>query len=179
LIKHAKEPLRLMVKIAIATGLRKHNLFNLRWDQIVGGYIEVTVKRDKPMKIPIPDQLQDDLQLYYYEQMRDFSSIYLFPTSRGDEDSPRCDRATLGLKELSAKLELGPVTWHTLRHTFASIALKETKNLALVRDMLGHSSVVTTNRYLHILDDEKVQAVNQVYRAWNDPPTPHLVDKLI
>lgn len=176
LIKFAKEPLKLMIKIAVATGLRKHNLFNLRWDQIVDGYILVTVKRDKDMRIPIPTQLQDDLQLYNFEQMRDFNSIYLFPTSRGDEDQPRCDRATLGLKELSVKLDLGPITWHTLRHTFASIALKETRNLAIVRDMMGHSNLSTTNRYLHVLDEDKVRAVNQVYRSWSEQPTPNLVD---
>jgi integrase/recombinase XerD len=111
--------------------------------------------------------------------MRDGASHFLFPSARSDQDAPRCSRASAGLKQLADRLGMGPVTWHTLRHTFASFALKETRNLVLVRDMMGHENLATTNRYLHVLDEDKVQAVNQVYQSWNNPPAPHLVDKLV
>jgi site-specific recombinase XerD len=37
-----------------------------------------------------------------------------------------------------------------LRHTAASLALSHGANLVEVRDLLGHSSIVTTSRYLHV-----------------------------
>jgi integrase len=46
------------------------------------------------------------------------------------------------------------VTFHGLRHTFASQLYEVTKDVLLVRDTLGHTNVATTNRYLHRLNSK-------------------------
>lgn len=56
---------------------------------------------------------------------------------------------------------LGLATPHALRHTFATEALRKSKNLRLVQELLGHSNPATTAIYAHVAEDEKVQALTE------------------
>lgn len=50
---------------------------------------------------------------------------------------------------------------HTLRHTFASLAIRKGVNIKVVSDILGHASTnFTYNTYVHILDEQKYDAVD-------------------
>ena len=51
------------------------------------------------------------------------------------------------------------MTWHTLRHTFASRLLDRGVDIVTVKDLLGHSTVLVTMRYLHPNLEATVQAV--------------------
>ena len=46
------------------------------------------------------------------------------------------------------------ITTHSLRHTFASDLLRDTKNIRIVQKALGHSNIETTQIYTHIVDEE-------------------------
>jgi site-specific recombinase XerD len=48
---------------------------------------------------------------------------------------------------------------HTLRHTFATDLLRDTRNLRLVQKALGHSQITTTEVYTHIVDEEVEEAM--------------------
>jgi site-specific recombinase XerD len=54
------------------------------------------------------------------------------------------------------------VTWHTLRHTFASRLLETGADIVAVKELLGHSTVVVTMRYAHTNDEAKTRAVQAV-----------------
>ncbi len=54
------------------------------------------------------------------------------------------------------------VTPHVLRHTAATRLLRETGNLRVVQDFLGHASVSTTQVYTHVLADEVAAGVDAV-----------------
>lgn len=50
---------------------------------------------------------------------------------------------------------------HTLRHTFASLAIRKGVDIKVVSDLLGHASVAFTyNTYVHIIDEQKKNAVD-------------------
>ena len=50
-----------------------------------------------------------------------------------------------------------------LRHTFASKLIRQGTDIKIVSELLGHSSVAFTyNTYVHLLDDQKENAVLQV-----------------
>lgn len=49
---------------------------------------------------------------------------------------------------------------HTLRHTFATIMYKQTKDILVVKELLGHRTVISTQIYTHVANDELKQAVN-------------------
>lgn len=76
------------------------------------------------------------------------SSGWLFPSEKGGHVLPRwvgtlCSRALPGVW-----------TIHKARHRFASQAYRGTRNIRAVQEMLGHSSVATTERYTAVDDDE-------------------------
>ena len=52
---------------------------------------------------------------------------------------------------------------HTLRHTFASLAIRASVNVKVVSKILGHSSVAFTyNTYVHIFEEMEAAAVNEL-----------------
>lgn len=54
-----------------------------------------------------------------------------------------------------------PLGIHTLRHTFASLLIKKGVDIKIVSEILGHKDVsFTYNVYVHILDEQKIQAMN-------------------
>jgi len=56
-------------------------------------------------------------------------------------------------------VHISGVTWHTLCHTFASRLLDQGVDILTVKELLGHSTVLVTMRYLHPNLVSKVQAV--------------------
>lgn len=51
------------------------------------------------------------------------------------------------------------VCFHTLRHTFASWLALSGKSILLIKELLRHSSVTLSERYSHLLADQKQQAI--------------------
>jgi site-specific recombinase XerD len=65
-------------------------------------------------------------------------------------------------KAVSAGIsEADRVTPHTLRHTFATDLLRETKNIRLTQKALGHASLATTMIYTHVADEEMERALRR------------------
>ena len=67
-----------------------------------------------------------------------------------------------GFKLACKQAGLEGVTWHTLRHTFASRLLKTGADIVAVKELLGHSTIVVTMRYAHTSDEAKARAVQAV-----------------
>ncbi len=51
---------------------------------------------------------------------------------------------------------------HVMRHTFATTLLDKGNDLKTVQDLMGHSHIRTTERYLHSSDDRKVEAIQSL-----------------
>ena len=57
-----------------------------------------------------------------------------------------------------------PLTHKVGRHTFATIFLRKTKDIAALKEILGHSDISETLVYAHVLDESKqegIQCFNQ------------------
>lgn len=94
--------------------------------------------------------LNDDVQLALRILERELPRGYYFPGATGEH-----------MHEQSVHKVIKRVTgWnpHALRHAGATAAYRATRDLRAVQAMLGHSSLATTERYLH-LDDDAMRAV--------------------
>jgi len=67
-----------------------------------------------------------------------------------------------GFKAALKRAGLTGITWHTLRHTFASRLTRSRVDLLTVKELLGHSTINTTMRYAHSNHETKARAVAQL-----------------
>ncbi|MFB2761879.1 tyrosine-type recombinase/integrase [Shewanella xiamenensis] len=164
--------LKLMVRLCLQTGIRKKELllFPLSVIRKTNGnqtYYEVNISRtkgEKERKIHIPSRLMEDLWRYVNEerfQKQQESGVVsdcLFLTSNGQEWTHQGSAFGKALKLLDLPFHVSP---HVLRHTYATHMLKgllERKSskfepLMYLQARLGHSSITTTMKYLHLVND--------------------------
>ncbi|MBM4443259.1 MAG: tyrosine-type recombinase/integrase [Candidatus Rokubacteria bacterium] len=83
----------------------------------------------------------------------------IFRTRRDAALSPRTIQYRFRFWLSRARI-LGKFSVHSLRHTFATLLYRATRDLLLVSRALGHRDVRTTQRYAHIEDDALLRAVN-------------------
>lgn len=69
------------------------------------------------------------------------------------------EKVGTGVRKLAAKAGIGRVTLHQFRHTCASDLLENGVGLAQVQEVLGHQSISSTVRYLHVSDPERRKAI--------------------
>jgi site-specific recombinase XerD len=54
------------------------------------------------------------------------------------------------------------ITFHSARHTHATLLLSHGVDIYTVSKLLGHKHVVSTEPYAHIMDSRKVEALNKI-----------------
>ena len=150
---------RLAAILLLRTGLRRAELATLRVGmvQAEGPYwkIVVTGKGRKRRPIKIPDDVKEDLDRYIAEHMPDATpetpilvSHHANRSTRGIVDAPlSVDRIYAAIKAAGAACGMPAITVHSLRATFATIALENGAALQDVQAALGHADPRTTGTY--------------------------------
>lgn len=143
---------------AAFTGLRLGELLALRWRDVdlKGGMMivsramsegeETSTKSRRARAVPLAQQARDALKLQ--RQRRQFTSRNDLVFCRSDGDS--LDRSAIRTRFIRAQKEASVRIrrFHDLRHTFGSLAIRRF-DLVAVKEMMGHSKLTTTERYLH------------------------------
>ena len=138
-----------ILELLYATGLRVEELVNLKKNDINFGnkYLKVTGKGNKERSVPITDIALKKLNKYL--KRRKYENERIFLSKNGNPLSQRDIRRIL--KKLIKKMALDKnITPHTIRHSFATHLLERGADLRLVQELLGHSSISTTQIYTHI-----------------------------
>ena len=134
------------------TGIRLSELINLKVNDIsfYQKYIKVTGKRDKQRLIPLLDSHLTDLKKFISVRDNCFknNSKYLFLNHNGKKLYPKLVYRIVKsyISKVSTITKKSP---HTLRHAFATHLLNEGADLMAIKEILGHSSLNSTQIYTH------------------------------
>ena len=86
---------------------------------------------------------------------------YIFTDDIGNPiDNKRPGR---NLKSILKKLDIEPIKFHALRHTYATRLFENNVPPKTVQALMGHSDIsVTMDIYTHVMDDTKIKAVEKI-----------------
>ena len=161
LIKGAAESLgkqsALIIETIGATGMRVSEVKYLTLESVKRGSVEISLK-GKIRTIILPDKLKRKLAKFADE--REIKAGVIFMTRNGNPVGRKQIWAQMKAAALKAGIQLGKVYPHNLRHLFARVYYKATRNLAELASLLGHSSMETTRIYLLTTEESHQRMLN-------------------
>lgn len=142
-----------IVRLLYASGLRVSELIHLDQDSIEGNSIRVLSGKGKKERVVFVDDGTLSLIETYLSERTDEDPA-LFVNQRGKRLTDRYVEILVKRHAQRAGIKK-KVTPHTLRHTFATHLLQNKANIMVIKDLLGHASLSTTQIYTHVTDEYK------------------------
>lgn len=147
-----------MLELMYSSGLRVSELVELKLKDIDldNGYVKCFGKGSKERIVPVGEYALDYLKIYIYEYRDSMKKGYytenIFLNNHGKKISRQ--GFFLIIKELADKKNINKnITPHMLRHSFATHLLNNGADLRTIQEMLGHSSITTTQIYTNVSAD--------------------------
>jgi integrase/recombinase XerC len=153
-----------IVTMLLGMGLRLSELVeldvgNINFDD---GTIKVTRKGNHERILPANDEVMITISRYLKTREDVIAQQPLFLSKRNQ----RIDSGSVWhlvkkyLKQ--AQIEKDKLSPHTLRHTFATMLLKQGENILTIKELLSHKNLRTTERYLHINGEDLKNAIKRI-----------------
>jgi len=144
---------KLILEMFYVTGMRRAELIHLMIKNVdySAGLIKVLGKRNKERLVPILPIIQDQI-VSYIKERDDLENVvdseYFFVSKKGLKLSESFVYRLINsyFSRVSEKVKKSP---HVLRHTFATHLLNNGADLNSVKELLGHSSLASTQVYTH------------------------------
>ncbi len=151
---------RAMLELLYGSGLRVSELINIKISEIDfrNNIILVTGKGNKQRLVPLGEISKKHIMLYLdfhriHKNIKKANEDFLFINRRGSKLSRQMvfliikkQRELLGIQKL--------ISPHTFRHSFATHLVQNGADLRVVQQLLGHSSITTTEIYTHLNTDD-------------------------
>jgi integrase len=142
---------------SVLTGLRWSDIFHLKWEEVKGNdvdgwYIQLKQRKTKDyLVLPITSQAKELLGTVKDQHERVFRGLkYSAQTSN-----------VLSRWSLSVGIAK-KITFHSARHTHATLLITKGVDIYTVSKLLGHKRVKSTERYAHMIDSLKIDAINKL-----------------
>jgi len=155
---------KLIVRTIYATGVRVSELCSINIEDIdfEEHTIRIKGKGDKIRIVFLDDETLGAIRTFIGTAVEG----PLFVGQQGKHISPRA------IQHLFRHYAPAGITPHKIRHSYATELYRRSKNLRVVQENLGHTSIKTTEIYLHTDIDERRQVYQQFFPLSNDPDTP-------
>ena len=147
-----------LIMTALHTGMRKSELFNLKWTDIDFTYGTVTVQSKDDWHTKNYKSRTFQLTPALYEALIDHRKLHLELGVRNEyvftyNGQKLKSNIKKSLTRVMKEANLVGVTLHTLRHTFASQLVMAGVSLREAQELMGHQSFETTLQYAHLSED--------------------------
>ncbi len=156
-----------VIELLYGTGLRVSELVNLKYDylDLKHGIIKCLGKGSKERVVPIGKHAIKAIKLY----LKEFPSNhreYVFEINQKPLTRIFVWKLTKRiLNQTGLSKNISP---HTLRHSFATHLLENGADLRCVQELLGHTSVITTQLYTHVSKKHIKAAYNKAQANFNE-----------
>ncbi|ROL66736.1 integrase [Pseudomonas protegens] len=152
--------LKPLVLVSLNTGMRRGELFDLKWSAVNFQTKTITVagattKTSDTRHIPMNKETVAVLEGWKKQAGK---SRYVFPSQEGG----RLEDVKSAWLKLLERAEIEGFRWHDMRHDFASRLVMAGVPLNTVRDLLGHADIKMTLRYAHLAPGTKAAAVELI-----------------
>ena len=156
----------LIIEMFYATGIRLSELIGLDDKDVdfSASLLKVTGKRNKQRLIPFGDELKEGMLEYVNvrnEQVLESGGAFF--VRKNGERLYKNLVYNLVKRNLSKVVTLKKRSPHVLRHTFATTMLNNEAELGAVKELLGHSSLATTEIYTHTTFEELKKVYKQAH----------------
>ena len=166
-----------IIEVMYGCGLRVSEVISLNISDIYAKdeFVRVFGKGDKERLVPIGKKTLKELMLYVngerlHQDIKPKFSDKVFISARGT--SLTRQSVFLLVKSLAEKAGIKKtISPHTLRHSFATHLIEGGADLRAVQQMLGHSSITTTEIYTHISDEYLRQVIMEYHPRWHSQNT--------
>ena len=166
-----------IIEVMYGCGLRVSEVISLNISDIYmkDEFIRIIGKGSKERLVPIGKKTLNELMLYIkgerlHQEIQAKYSDKVFISARGT--SLTRQSVFLLVKSLAEKAGIKKtISPHTLRHSFATHLLEGGADLRAVQQMLGHSSISTTEIYTHVSDDYLRQVIMEYHPRWHSQNT--------
>jgi site-specific recombinase XerD len=150
---------RAFIALALQLGLRLSEILSLRFKDIEGEWLRLIRKGGKEQRLPLSPSLQTILKLWAQELMP-APTDFIFPGLYATKSmTPRAAQMLLEVLRKRAQITK-KISPHSLRHTFATTLAARGANLVALKEILGHESITTTQRYLHVTPEHLREALS-------------------
>jgi integrase/recombinase XerC len=154
---------RCLVVLLLTTGMRRSEAVAITLEDIDlgNGQLLVHGKGSKERTVPLTQEATEAIR-HYLKHRRKTDCQRLFVSQTGEAIQGRIVNRILNRVVAQAGLKGRGITPHTLRHTFATHLIRNGTDIRTVQELLGHSDIQTTARYLHSDTRTKQTAVNKL-----------------
>ncbi len=167
--------LRMIVLIAVTTGMRASEIFGLRWSDVMYNEgllaVRTKLKGGKMRYVPMLPELAEELRLFMPKPAKKGNVRFIvnrdliFPPKAEAKGARR--RVESSFEDLLDRAAIEDFRFHDLRHTFASWYMMNGGDLYELAKILGHSNIKMTERYAKLAKQHIARTSSTARVMWN------------
>lgn len=161
---------RAIMEVSYSGGLRLGEVLRLKVTDIDSGRMVIRVERGKGGKdrtVMLAGSLLETLRAWWKQGK---PRTWLFPGQGGQRPlNPTVVQRAFTVAKQAARIDK-PVSFHSLRHSFATHLMESGVNVRTIQALLGHRSLGTTERYTHVAGSYLRETRSPLDRLRETPP---------
>lgn len=170
-LRYRAAHLKLIVLVALYTGLRRGEILSLRWSDIAFENARLSVRKSKTESGKRDVYLNSML----HQRLLSLSELehgeWVFPSPARFQTPGQPEKHIADVKNAFRRAVrlagIKKITFHQLRHTFCSRLADAGVPLPVIQKLAGHASITMTSRYTHPADELKQRAVEVLLKGRN------------